>query len=479
MDMLQVKENQIVNQRGQPVRLRGTCIGGWMNMENFIDGYPGAPHALREAFERELGAERAAFFFERFLHHFFTEDDVIFIRKSGATAIRIPLNYRHFEADSAPFNYLASGFERLDRTVQWCARHGLYAILDLHAVPGCQNPDWHSDNAANDSLFWQHPHFQDRFIALWEEFARRYKGHAAVAGYNVMNEPVTSRGANNRNPFTAPAATDWDALNRLYSRVVKAIRAIDPDHIIYLEGDNYSSLLSGLDAPFAPNLVYSSHNYMWPGLGPGRYPGEGGGARWDQAHVAQAFRSHEGPQYAAKHGVPLWVGEFGAVFNGPPAEIPDRLRGLDDQLAVMEASGAHWSTWTYKDVGVMGWTAVAPDSAYMRAIRPVFEAKLRLHAEGWGWLAPSPMDDALEAMNRLIADSVKAPELTPDSNRGHLAKVALHTYTAGLLQTPFARCFKDMTKAQIDRALESWRFANCVVNEGQAAILRKHMVKTI
>ena len=26
---------------------------------------------------------------------------------------------------------------------------------------------------------------------LWEELARRYRGNPAVAGYNVMNEPVT------------------------------------------------------------------------------------------------------------------------------------------------------------------------------------------------------------------------------------------------------------------------------------------------
>jgi hypothetical protein len=34
MDMLQVHGNQIVDARGTPVRLRGTCVGGWMNMEN-------------------------------------------------------------------------------------------------------------------------------------------------------------------------------------------------------------------------------------------------------------------------------------------------------------------------------------------------------------------------------------------------------------------------------------------------------------
>jgi len=34
MDMLQVHGNQIVDARGTPVRLRGTCVGGCKNMEN-------------------------------------------------------------------------------------------------------------------------------------------------------------------------------------------------------------------------------------------------------------------------------------------------------------------------------------------------------------------------------------------------------------------------------------------------------------
>ena len=472
MDMLQVRGNRIVDRRGRAVRLRGTCIGGWMNMENFIDGYPGAVHALQEAFVREIGAKKTRFFFERFLDHFFTEDDVVFLRKCGATVIRIPLNYRHFEDDAAPFRYTEAGFARLDQTLQWCRKHGLYVILDLHAVQGYQNPDWHSDNATNYSLFWQHPHFQDRFVALWEEFARRYQGHATVAGYNVMNEPVTDRGSNLRNPYTAsPVITDWKTLNRVYGRVVKAIRAIDPDHIVFLEGDFYSNLFKGLDAPFAPNLVYSSHNYMGPGLGPGAYPA----GQNDKKQIERTFRACEGHAFTRRHRAPLWVGEFGAVFNGPPAEVPDRLRGLDDQIAVMEACGAHWTTWTYKDIGVMGMAVVAPDSAYMRAIRPVLDAKRRLHAEGWGWLAPAPMQDVMDLTNRLVGEALGDPAVGSEGSRGYLTKVALCTYVAGLLQTPFARCFKGMSEARIDRTLESFRLGKCAINEGQVAVLRKHM----
>ena len=38
MDLLQVKGNQIVDSQGRSVILRGVCVGGWMNMEDFING---------------------------------------------------------------------------------------------------------------------------------------------------------------------------------------------------------------------------------------------------------------------------------------------------------------------------------------------------------------------------------------------------------------------------------------------------------
>jgi endoglucanase len=147
MDLLQVRGGKIVDSANQPVRLRGANVGGWMNMENFINGYPGSEHGIRAAMAAALGPEQGAFFFERLLDYFLAEDDIRFMRECGATAVRLPLNYRHFERDNAPFQYLEAGFARLDQALAWCAKHELYAILDLHAVQGWQNTDWHSDNA--------------------------------------------------------------------------------------------------------------------------------------------------------------------------------------------------------------------------------------------------------------------------------------------------------------------------------------------
>jgi endoglucanase len=472
MDMLQVQGGRIVDAQGNTVRLRGTCVGGWMNMEEFINGFSGCEYGLRETMSEIIGQSKAHFFFERLLDYFFGEEDVAFIKSCGANVVRLPLNYRHFERDDTPFHYLEDGFQRLDQAIAWCARSGLYVILDLHAVQGWQNPDWHCDNASRHVLFWLHRQFQDRFVALWEEFARRYQGNPTVAGYNVMNEPVTNAP---RGRFGAPYAPDWPAINGVYRRVVSAIRCVDPQHIIFLEGDLFSSRFEGLEAPFAPNLVYSSHNYNQAGFGPGTYPGQIGGVQWDPEGQNRLFQQHSGTAFARQHNVPLWVGEFGAAYNGPSQETPDRLRALDDQIAVFEEGGASWTTWTYKDIDVMGWVQLAPDAEYLRAVGPVLEAKRQMATDFWmKWLPATPLKQEIFGLADKILDVSGDPEIDPADNRTYLAQATLSGYAALLLQRAYARCFAGLSEVEIDRVLQSFAFKNCCVHP-LVQVVKKHM----
>jgi aryl-phospho-beta-D-glucosidase BglC (GH1 family) len=322
-------------------------------------------------------------------------------------------------------------------------------------------------------LFWQHKQFQDRFVALWEEFARRYFGNPAVAGYNVMNEPVTGAP---RGRFGVPYVPDWPVINDVYRRVVSAIREIDPQHIIFLEGDLFSSRFEGLDEPFAPNLVYSSHNYNAAGFGPGAYPGQIGGVQWNPEAQNRIFQQHSGTAFARQHNVPLWVGEFGAAYNGPAAENPDRLRALDDQIAVFEEGGASWTTWTYKDIDVMGWVQLAPDSEYLRVVAPVLEAKRQIQTDFWmKWLPVTPLKQEIFGLADKVLEISGDTEVNPADNRTYLAQATLSGYAALLLQRGYARCFAGMSEADIDRVLQSFAFKKCRVHP-LVRVVKKHMV---
>jgi endoglucanase len=474
MELLQVKNGKVVTASGSPIALRGTCVGGWMNMENFINGYPGDESGTRAVMAQILGSGKAEFFFDRLLDYFLAEEDIQFMKACGASVVRLPLNYRHFERDDAPFEYLEKGFARLDEALGWCAKHELYVILDLHAVQGWQNTDWHCDNPSRQTLFWTHKLFQDRFVALWEEFARRYKGNPTIAGYNVMNEPVTNAPFGR---FTNSYTPDYDAINRIYRRVTEAIRKIDSEHIIFLEGDYFSSRFEGLEAPFAENLVYSSHNYTAAGFGPGSYPGSFHGMYWDLNKQDEIFLQHEGSRFTQQHNVPLWVGEFGSAYNGPANEIEDRLQAMDDQLTVFRNHNAHWTTWTYKDVGIMGWVTLPADTPYMQAIAPALKAKYDLYSDFWmRWLPLTPTAKAVEDLAGIMEAVIGDPNIDKPANRTYLMQATLSGYAGNYLQPYFARSFQNMSENEIDAVLQSFALKNCSPNEGLISVLKKQMV---
>ena len=120
---------------GAEVRLRGVGVGGWLNMENFITGYPGTESLHRSTMRAALGPERADRLFARFLTAFFGDDDTAFLASLGLNAVRIPVNYHHLQEDLEPDRIRAGAFDRLDRAVAAGTEVGLWTVIDLHALP--------------------------------------------------------------------------------------------------------------------------------------------------------------------------------------------------------------------------------------------------------------------------------------------------------------------------------------------------------
>src|SRR5689334_14974300 len=219
---LKVSGESIANQKGETVYLRGFGLGGMLHMENFIDGYAGNENAVREGLLKVLGKKRYDLFFNEFYRNYFTEEDAVYVESMGLNLIRIPVNYHLFEDDMNPCVIKQEAFSHFDRVINLCKKHHIYTIIDLHALPGFQNQHWHSDNPTHKALFWKHKHFQDRVVHLWEVLAEHYRDNAWVAGYNLINEPADPSG---------------QMLMPVYRRLYDAIRAVDPDHIQFLEGN--------------------------------------------------------------------------------------------------------------------------------------------------------------------------------------------------------------------------------------------------
>jgi aryl-phospho-beta-D-glucosidase BglC (GH1 family) len=451
--LLKVRGNQIVDQANQPVILRGFGLGGWMNMENFITGYPANEQAQREALRAVLGNELTELFFDRFLANFFTDDDARFITSLGLNLVRLPFNYRRFEEDMQPFVLKPRAFNHLDRVIETCARNGIYTILDLHAAPGYQNQHWHSDNPTHVALFWEHQHFQDRAVWLWERLAEHYRSNAWVAGYNVLNEP---------------ADPTEKRIEPFYRRAAQAIRAIDPDHLLFLEGNRYSIDFHMSGDPL-PNVVYTNHDYAIAGfVDAGLYPGVSRGEYVDRAALERKFLQRS--EYMLEYGIPIWVGEFGPVYTGDAQRDAMRFQVLRDQLAIYREHHASWALWTYKDIGLQGVVFAEPESPWMKRVRPIVDRKARFGVDAWG-TTDAGVRDIVAPIEALFDREFPRYQPFPFGARRHIAQLVRHILLAEPLLEEWAERFRGLTADEIDPLMQSFAFDNCRIRTELADIL--------
>ena len=451
---LQTRATEFVDASGRAVRLRGVCIGGWLNMENFITGFSASESLMRSTVIAAIGRDRATAFFDRLLDSFFGEADARWLGEAGFNVVRIPVNYHHLESDDRPMEIIESGLDRLDRAIAELAGHGIYSIIDLHAVPGAQNQHWHSDNATHVAMFWQQRQFQDRAINLWQAIATRYRDEPAVAGYNLLNEPADESGA---------------VVGPFYRRLTAAIREIDPTHIHFLDGNTYSTEFGFFGEP-EPGTVYTLHDYVPAGLGRGRgYPGSVDGVFYDRDVVLRKFL--ERSEFARSTGTPLMVGEFGPIYTGRAHQDVQRLRLLVDQLAIYDEYQSGWTLWTYKDVGKQGLVTVLPNSPYLNRFGDFIAKKDRLGADKWGGdgegvaAVTGPVQD-------LIATEFPAFAPYPWGRSDWVRTLLLNILFAQPLAYEYADLMRGLDDSELAALADSFAFANCVVREELLARLQ-------
>ena len=138
-------------------------------------------------------------------------------------------------------------------------------VLSMFELPGCR--DGNADGT-NDYRLWKDESFQQQAFQFWKELASAVKNHPAVVAYDPLNEPHPGRESGIEEP--GRAFSDWLAetrgsaadLNRFNRRMVAAIREVDPDTPIMLEGYFYTDAkgLPYMEVIDDPAVLYSFHN---------------------------------------------------------------------------------------------------------------------------------------------------------------------------------------------------------------------------
>lgn len=145
-----------------------------------------------------------------------------------------------------------------------------------------------------------------------------------IAGYNPLNEPT--------DPYHS-------RLIAFYDRVYAAIRAVDPHHALFLDGNTFASDFSRFgDAHHNwANAAYSIHDYSNFG-----FPASTETYESTDLQRHRLRRSYEKKrQWMDERGLCVWNGEFGPVYarsqyEGERTEAinKERISVLKDQLAI-------------------------------------------------------------------------------------------------------------------------------------------------
>lgn len=323
-DYLTVSNGNLVNRYGDTVVLNGVNLGGWLIQEcwmcpvNSGSGGDWGNLDTINAFKKQ-GFTDAQFqkLFDTYQDNWITEYDLDIIAGTGANCVRVPFWYRNFMLDESG-TWIDSnldrnpGFQRLDWIIQEAGERGVYVILDMHGCPGGQSMN-HCTGTVGRNELYSNSTYRNTMKKLWVAIAKRYKGNPAVAALDIMNEPQNNDGYEKAaNYVSAWSKAAWDQYNSVYREMVAAIRAVDSDRVLCVEGIWRVSNLPMPAGEGWTNMMYQLHLY----------------------DDTSAFKSLAGSlaSYAKKNNVAVYVGEF------------SNLEGI----SICESYGINWTTWTYK-----------------------------------------------------------------------------------------------------------------------------------
>ena len=337
---LSVENGKIVDYRGEEVILRGVNLGGWLIQESWMCPVNGADREWAnldtlELLESRFSEEQVQTLLDTYQDNWITEEDIRGIAGLGCNVIRVPFWYRNFMKDEQGTWINDNmdenpGFKRLDWVIEQAEKNGMYVILDMHGCPGGQSMD-HCCGTLCQNRLYTDEQCQETMEKLWITIAERYKDCVTVAAYDIMNEPQNNGGYEGENSYDPWQKESWEMSNQIYDRMIKAIRQVDEDHIITVEGIWRITNLPAPEKMGWTNMMYQLHLYD-------------GDETFRELAADLAKRSE-------RYNVAAYVGEF------------QNMHGLK----ICNEYGISWTTWTYKgtneDVANFFWYFGKPERA--------------------------------------------------------------------------------------------------------------------
>lgn len=303
----------------------------------------------------------------------FTADDVRLIREAGFNAVRLAWFWKGLEPQRGQYDetYLAQYI----RQTQLISKQGLFVMPEFHQdlyneqTLGAGFPDWatFTDGVpslpptgaldlynpatarAFDNLYQNRESIQEAFALAWQHIVRALQPYRTqLVGYDLYNEPAAgTQNVTCSQPLGCPQF-DLLSLQPLQDKLAIAVRAEDPQGIVWYEPHIFfdfsvATYLSAPPAAVGP-VGFAFHAYCLPAIVTGQpdHESQAPGYGLCPALDAQVFTNAEAA--ASRMAAPPLFNEFGDTQD---------LAQIRRLIALADAHRIGWMYWGYKD-----WTDV-------------------------------------------------------------------------------------------------------------------------
>lgn len=326
-------------------------------------------HLIRAKIEELVGPEATRNFYHAWLSNHTRRIDIDSMSAWGFNSVRLPMHYNLYtlpigkEPVAGQNTWLDEGFAMTDSLLKWCSDNHMYLILDLHAAPGGQGNDLAiSDRDETEPSLWQSQANQDKMIALWKKLAERYSSSPWLGAYDIINEP--NWGFESADDHNGCSEKKNEPLKALMVSITKAIREVDKNHMIIVEGNCWGNNYTGILPLWDTNMALSFHKY-W---------------NYNDTKSIQQFLDLR-KQYAA----PIWLGE-----SGENSDVWFR-----DAIRLLEDNKIGWCWWPLKKLGFNNPLEIVAPDGYLDILAY------------WSGSAPAPNREAAIKGLMDLADNAK------------------------------------------------------------------------
>jgi aryl-phospho-beta-D-glucosidase BglC (GH1 family) len=260
------------------------------------------------------------------------EDYFRWIADSGFTMVRIPVRFSGHALAASPYTLDSAFLERVAWAVDKALEAKLLVVLDMHHY---------------DAMMEKPQEERPRFLALWRQISRRFRGYPPELLFELLNEP--------RDKLDAAA---W---NDILAEAIDTIRVLQPGRTLVVGTTPWGGYggLGVLSLPADSNLIVTVHYYEPLAFTHQGAPFVEGAAQWLgtpwRATPAQRAILDLNLEYIRAWGEeqdrPIFIGEFGSILK---ADSLSRAFYAEYLTRRFEASGFSWALWNFtSDFGIM------------------------------------------------------------------------------------------------------------------------------